>query len=156
MNENVGDTCAAQEDLRDFAFGVNEGVEADVGTDVLQLRWLIYADAERWDACLDIAASLTRVAPRCPVNWIYHAQSLWKLGREREAKNLLASVTDDFNTSSAIAYHMARFCCELGETQEAFGWLEKAVAAANGPKELIRLRKQVLEDPVLEPLRGKL
>ena len=27
--------------------------------DVLQLRWRIYADARKWDACLDIATALT-------------------------------------------------------------------------------------------------
>jgi hypothetical protein len=59
-------------------------------------------------------------------------------------------------TSNPIPLHLTRYCCALGQVEEALRWLEKAVAAAYNPEELVRLRKQLVEDPALEPLRKKL
>ena len=58
--------------------------------------------------------------------------------------------------NSTIPFHLARYCCGLGQAGVAFRWLEKAVAAADDPAELIRLRRQGREDPALEPLRKML
>ena len=35
--------------------------------DVLELRWQIYAHAKKWDACVDIATAITKLAPDRPV-----------------------------------------------------------------------------------------
>jgi uncharacterized protein HemY len=124
--------------------------------DVLQLRWRISAGAENWNACLDIATTLTEMVPERRFGWIHRAQSLDKLGRTSEAKDLLLSVAKNFGATSTLPLHLARYSCVLGQQDEALRWLEKAVAAANNPEELLRLRRQVLEDPALEPLRKKL
>ncbi len=124
--------------------------------DVLQLRWRIYAHAGKWDACLEIATALTEKKPKRRFGWIHRAHTLDKLGRTQEAKDLLLSVVDNFESNSTIPFHLARFSCGLGQMDEAFRWLQKAVAATDNPEELIRLRRQVLEDPALEPLRKKL
>jgi TIR domain len=57
--------------------------------DVLQLRWRMYADARKWDACLDIATALTTKTPERRFGWIHRAHALDKLGRTLEAKDLL-------------------------------------------------------------------
>ena len=49
--------------------------------DVLQLRWRIYADARKWDVCLDIATALTTMTPERRFGWIHRAHALDKLGR---------------------------------------------------------------------------
>ena len=33
---------------------------------VLEIRWQIYAQAKKWPACLDIAAAITKLAPKSP------------------------------------------------------------------------------------------
>ena len=146
----LGDYAAANDELEQISTA-NRG-----HPDVLQLLWRIQANAEKWGACLDIATTLTTITPERRFGWIHRAHSLHKLGRTQEAKDLLLSVTNRFQSSPTIPFHLARYCCALGHSQEALDWLEKAVAAADNPETLIRLRKQVLEDPALEPLRKKL
>jgi hypothetical protein len=50
--------------------------------DVLHLRWQIYAQARKWDACLEIATALTKAAPEHPFSRASHAESLHELGRK--------------------------------------------------------------------------
>ena len=121
--------------------------------DVLQLRWRIYAHAKRWDACLEIATALTDKKPKRRFGWIHRAHTLDKLGRTQEAKDLLLSVVNDFESNSTIPYHLAQFCARLGQTDQAKQWLGKALLAADGIEEVEKLRKRAMEDPDLEPLR---
>jgi hypothetical protein len=53
-----------------------------------------------------------------------------------------------------IPYHLARYCCGLGQADEVKQWLGKALLIAADMQEVERLRKTALEDPDLEPLRG--
>jgi predicted Zn-dependent protease len=122
---------------------------------VLQLRWRISAEAHDWQSCLDIATPMTATNPKGLFGWIHRAKSLHQLGRTQEAKDLLVSVVDNFPSNSTIPFHLARYCCGLGQNEEALRWLAKAVAAADGPEELFVLRRRLVEDPVLEPLRRK-
>ena len=143
----LGDYNAATEELEQITAANRDD------PDVLQLRWRIYAEAQKWDACLDIATTLTEKRPKRPFGWIHRAHSLHQLGRTQEAKDLLISVVNGFESNSTIPFHLARYCCGLGQADEGFRWLQKA---ADNPAELIRLRRQVLEDPALERLRKKL
>ena len=120
--------------------------------DVLQLRWRIYAKALKWDACLDIATTLTRMTPERRFGWIHRAHALDKLGRTLEAKDLLVSVVNEFESNSTIPYHLAQYCARLGQVDEAKQWLGKAFLSADGMEAVDRLRKMALEDPDLEPL----
>jgi uncharacterized protein HemY len=115
--------------------------------DVLQLRWRIYAEAQDLGACLDIATTLTVTNPKRLFGWIQRAKSLHQLGRTKEAKDLLISAADDFQSNSTVPFQLTRYCCGLGQTDEALSWLEKAVASADNPAELIRLRRQLVERP---------
>jgi predicted Zn-dependent protease len=122
--------------------------------DVLQLRWRIYADARKWDACLHIAMALTTMTPERRFGWIHRAHALDKLGRTLEAKDLLLSVANNFEANSTIPYHLAQYCARLGQIDQAKRWLGKALLAADGPEAVNRVRKMALEDPDLEPLRS--
>ena len=121
--------------------------------DVLQLRWRIYADARKWDVCLDIATALTTMTPERRFGWIHRAHALDKLGRTLEAKDLLLSVVNDFDANSTMPYHLAQYCARLGQIDQAKQWLGKALLAADGLEAADRLRNLALEDPNLEPLR---
>jgi predicted Zn-dependent protease len=120
--------------------------------DVLQLRWRIYADARKWDACLDLATALTTMTPERRFGWIHRAHALGKLGRTLEAKDLLLSVVNDFEINLTMSYHLAQYCARLGQIDLAKQWLGKALLAADGFEAVNRLRKMALEDPDLEPL----
>ena len=121
--------------------------------DVLQLQWTIYAHANKWDACLDIATALTAITPERRFGWIHRAHALDRLGRTTEAKDLLISIVNSFESNSTIPYHLAQYCARLGETNQAKQWLGKALLAADGIEELEKLRKRAMQDPDLGPLR---
>jgi predicted Zn-dependent protease len=70
--------------------------------DVLQIRWRIYADARKWDACLDIATTLTAMTPERRFGWIHRAHALDKLGRTLEAKDLLLAANGKFEKNATI------------------------------------------------------
>jgi len=143
----LGDYATASEELE----LISETSRAH--PEVFQLRWRIYAQANNWDACLEIATALTIMRAEGLFGWIHRATSLHRLGRTQEAKDLLVSVVNRFESNPTIPFHLARYCCALGQLDEALRWLETAVANANRPMELIRLREKLVEDAALEPLR---
>ena len=119
---------------------------------VLQVRWRIYAKAEKWDACLEIARTLTNMTPDRRFGWVHLAMTLRKLDRCTEAKAVLLSVLDRFEANTTFPYYLACYCASLGQTSEAKGWLERAFAQATGNEERKRLKLRALQDPDLEPL----
>jgi len=142
----LGDYASADEEIAKIA-AVNH-----VHPDVLQLRWRICAHAAKWDACLDIATALTAMTPERRFGWIHRAHALDKLGRTQEAKDLLASVVNDFESNSTIPYHLARYCARLGQIEQAKQWLGKALLAAEGVEGVEKLSTMALDDPDLKPL----
>jgi hypothetical protein len=117
--------------------------------DVLQVRWQIYAQAESWTACLHLAKLLTQWTPERWFSWIQLAQSLHKLGRTEEARDSLLSIADRFNQNAVVPYHLARFCCALGQRFQARVWLRKAFETAKDKGEFSQLRQRALDDPDL-------
>jgi len=51
------------------------------------------------------------MTPERRFGWIHRAHSLHRLGRTQEAKDLLLSIVNDFESNSIIPYHLARYCC---------------------------------------------
>jgi tetratricopeptide (TPR) repeat protein len=93
------------------------------------------------------------MTPERRFGWIYRTHTLDQLGRTPKAKDLLLSVVNDFESDSAIPFHLARYCCGLGQVKEAAQWLRKALLAASDPEEVDWLRKMALQDPALQALR---
>ncbi len=116
--------------------------------DVLKVRWRIYAKAERWDACLEIARALTDMEQDKPGGWIDHAQSLHRLDRTQEAYDLLASAVSRFPDQTTIFYHLAVYGCHLRRLREAGKWLERAFEIGDAKQ----IKLKALDDPDLEPL----
>ena len=46
---------------------------------VLEVRWQIYANLEKWDGALDIASAIVKMVPAWPSGWIYWASSMIEL-----------------------------------------------------------------------------
>ena len=49
--------------------------------DVLEVRWHIYAKETKWDACVDIAGAIIKLAPNRPDAWIHRSFALHELKR---------------------------------------------------------------------------
>jgi tetratricopeptide (TPR) repeat protein len=117
--------------------------------DVLKVRWQVHAREENWNLCLHLADTLTQLTPENPSGWIQRALSLHRLGRTREAKDLLLSTVNDFNRAAVFPYHLARFSCALNQPAQARHWLKRALATAKDSGELDQLRQKALDDPHL-------
>ena len=56
----LGNALEANEELERIA------PELRAHPDVLEVRWHIYAHAKKWDACVDIAEAIIKLAPNRP------------------------------------------------------------------------------------------
>jgi tetratricopeptide (TPR) repeat protein len=114
--------------------------------DVLTLRWQIHAKAREWDACVEVAQAMMRVAPDRADAWIHHSFALHELKRTQAAYDHLATVAETFPRIWTIPYNLACYCAQLGCLDEAQAWFKKATALDN------QLVPQAIADPDLKPL----
>src|SRR5882724_3857567 len=66
----LGNYAEANEDLERISPHLR------VHPDVLEVRWQIYAKAEKWSACAEIANAVVRLDPNRTSGWIDRAYSL--------------------------------------------------------------------------------
>jgi tetratricopeptide (TPR) repeat protein len=118
--------------------------------DVLEIRWQICAKEKKWDACRDLAASITQLDPARDAGWIHLAYSTRRAsdGGLEKARTILLSAGKLFPNVSIIPYNLACYECQLGNLKEALLWLGKAIDLA-GKKDI---RAMALDDPDLKPL----
>jgi tetratricopeptide (TPR) repeat protein len=115
--------------------------------DVLDVRWRIYARAKKWDACVDIAAAIVKLAPARPDGWIHRSYALHELGRTLEAFDNLVPVAGKFPKVWAIPYNLACYCAQLGRLDECQEWFKKAMVVDEHA-----VRRAAIDDPDLKPL----
>jgi len=123
-----------------------------VHPDVLELRWQIYAKEKKWEACVDIARAIAKLAPSRPNGWIHLAFSLHELKRTKEAKEVLLPVVDKFPEEPTMRYNLACYECQLGNLEGAKLFLEKAFESGDARQ----IKLMALHDPDLEPLWKKI
>ena len=70
----LGNVIEAEEDLNRIA------AEHQCHPDVLEVRWIILAQTKRWEAALETARTLLRLAPNRSSGWLHHAYSLRRTG----------------------------------------------------------------------------
>jgi predicted Zn-dependent protease len=112
--------------------------------EVLEVRWQIHANLEKWAGALDIANAIVKQEPDWPSGWIYRASSLTELNRRQEAYEMLSAAAALFPGDEIIPYDLACVCCALKRPDEAKTWLAKAIDV--GGKD-VKLR--ALDDPDL-------
>lgn len=112
---------------------------------VLEVRWQIYANLQKWEGALNIAAALARLRPDWPDAWIYQASSLCELNRHQEAYQVLSEAVAMFPGDEIVLYDLACICCALKRVEEARSWLSKAIDVGG---DQVKLR--ALDDPDLE------
>lgn len=115
--------------------------------DVLEIRWKIYANASRWEACVDIGLAITKAAPNRVFGWVHHSFALYQLKRIGDAYKNLVLVAEKFHDNWAVSYNLACYCAQLGEIEESERWFKKAMCA----EEKI-VQKLAIVNPALMPL----
>jgi tetratricopeptide (TPR) repeat protein len=121
---------------------------------VLAVRWQLAAKADRWDQAYQIAGTLTELAPKDISSWVWRAYALRRMteGGIAQARELLLGVVEKFPRAWILCYNLACYACQLGNPEEAQGWLAKAFARG----EVRALKRMALDDPDLQPLRAML
>lgn len=120
--------------------------------EVLQIRWLIHAHAKQWEACLEIAKRMVQSIPELPLGWINQANALFYLKRIEEAYELLLPIAPRFPENFIIPYNLACYTCQLGRAEEAWQWLQKAMALGDAQS----VKSAALRDPDLAPMWDKI
>ncbi len=114
---------------------------------VLEIRWQVYANLEKWEGALEIANALTKHASICPEGWIYRASTLVELNRHDEAYETLIEAANNFPTDEIIHYDLACVCCQLKRNEEARRWLQQAIDLGGN-----EIKLKALEDGDLETI----
>jgi predicted Zn-dependent protease len=115
---------------------------------VAEVRWQIHAKRKEWKPCIEMARTLTRIAPAEPLGWIHLSYALHELKRTQEAWDNLIDVVDDFPKEPTMRYNLACYACQLGDLPEARRWLKKAFALGRKKE----TKQMALQDPDLQPL----
>jgi len=118
--------------------------------DVLDLRWLIYSHHEQWDACLDIASAIVKMASDRVWGWVHKAYSLRRAtgGGIEKAKPVLLEAAKLFPDDYMIQYNLACYCAQLGQLDAAQEHLDKSYELGNAKQ----IKLMALDDDDLKPL----
>ena len=117
--------------------------------DVLAVRWQVHAAANQWDACLDLATAITKLAPERPFGWIHRSYALHELKRTQAAWDNLLPVAEKFAGEYLIPFNLACYAAQLGNLSEAKAWLERAFQVSGNAA---KVKLAALDDPDLQPL----
>jgi predicted Zn-dependent protease len=144
----LGDVNAASAELDNIT------PELRVHPAVLEVRWQIYAKAKRWDACIEIARTLTELVPTDVNNWAHLAYSTRqaKDGGLKPAVVILTGAVDSFPKNPLICYYLACYTAQQKKLVISKTWWDKAMDIAVENKWQTKLRLMATDDPELEPL----
>jgi predicted Zn-dependent protease len=121
--------------------------ELQVHPDVLEVRFSIFAKAQKWVLCMEIAAAMLDLAPERPTTWINSAFTLHELDQTQEAWDALYPVQERFPDVPTIPYNLACYACQLGRLDDSRQLLQRAVKVGGGD-----YKRMALEDYDLQPL----
>jgi tetratricopeptide (TPR) repeat protein len=137
----LGNHLEANEELENITS------EKRVHPDVLEVRWRIFAKVGKWDACVDIASAIIKLAPDRSDGWIHRSFALHELKHTQDAFDKLLPAAEKFLRVWTIPYNLACYCAQLGRLDESQAWLKKAIAIGEQP-----VKHAAIDDPDLLPL----
>ena len=122
--------------------------------DVLEVRWLVCAEQQRWEEALEAARALLAVAPKRSSAWLHQAYALRRVpqGSLQLAWDALLPAYEKFPKESTIPYNLACYACQMDQLDTARTWFKRALAI--GGKE--RIQTMALADTDLKPLWGEI
>ena len=118
--------------------------------DVLEVRWLLFAEAKQWDAALEIARTLLKNAPSRSSAWLHQAYALRRAsnGGLQQAWEALLPASEKFPREPTIPYNLSCYACQLEQLDEARTWLRRAFKLGDKDK----MKEMALGDADLRPL----
>lgn len=118
--------------------------------DVLEVRWMICAEAKDWQAALAAARQIVACAPDRPSGWLHQAYALRRVpgGGVEQAWEALKPAFDRFPNEPIIAFNLSCYACQMQRLPEAREWFRRALAIGDKA----RLKAMALADPDLQPL----
>jgi hypothetical protein len=87
--------------------------------DVLEVRLGIYANAKKWERCVDIAEAIIKLDPDRPNAWIQCSFALHELKLTQQALDQWLPVADTFPKAWMMPYNLACYCAQLGRLATA-------------------------------------
>jgi len=140
----LGNTAEARAELAHI------GAARQIHPDVLEVRWFICAEEQRWEEGLQVARSLIQAVPDRASGWLHQAYALRRVaeGGLKQAWEALLPAFDRFPKEAIIPYNLSCYACQLKDLEAARLWFKRALAL--GGKEQIKL--MALADSDLEPL----
>ena len=122
--------------------------------DVLEVRWQVEAATQQWERCRDVAHALMQALPTSPTAWIFQAYALRRVpgGGLRLAWDALLPAVEKFPKEPIIRYNLACYACQLGDLEQAWKWLGRALAIGDAPQ----LKAMAAQDEDLKPLWPRL
>ena len=148
----LGNPDEAEEELGNITPGLR------LHPDVLEVRWQICAQEEKWKACVDIASAIIMLASDRPSAWIHHAYALRRVrsGGLQAAFDALYPAARKFPCEPLIPFNLSCYTCQMGLLEDACDWLRRAFAVATKTGAKKRLKHMALDEPDLEPLWRKI
>jgi CheY-like chemotaxis protein len=137
---SLGNRLDAKEELEQLT------PEARQNQAVMELRWHISAQEEKWEACVEIASAVIQQFPKRSFGWLHRSFALHELKRTQEALDLLVPAAGRFPKIWTIPYNLACYSSQLGLMEECGKWLKMAVAINEESAKLA-----AIDDPDLQP-----
>ncbi len=118
--------------------------------DVLEVRWILCAEANQWDEGLQIARALLHSAPERSSGWLHQAYALRRAtnGGLRQAWDALLPAFERFPRVELIPYNLSCYACQMNDLEAARVWLQRAFELGNRE----RVKQRALQDSDLEAL----
>ena len=140
----LGNSTEARSELRSLPEEYKDRPE------VLDVEWVLDAEARDWASALKVAERLVEIAPENPSGWLHRAYALRRVpeGGLRKAAEVLRPAVDHFPKEPIIPCNLSCYACQCGDLEDARRWLKKACAC--GKKGRIKL--MALADNDLEEL----
>src|SRR3954468_21586331 len=87
--------------------------------DVLEVRWVLHSQANRWDEALEVARALLKVAPNRSSSWLHHAYALRRAstGGLQQAWDALLPAHEKFPREPTIAFNLSCYACQLKQLE---------------------------------------
>jgi len=119
--------------------------------DVLDVRWMVCAGSQRWEAALEVSEMLVQIAPERSSGWVHRAYALRRVrhGGLQMAWAALRPAYEKFPKEDIIPYNLACYAAQSGRLDAAWEWLHKAMEAAGDVKVI---KDRAMADADLQPI----
>jgi tetratricopeptide (TPR) repeat protein len=123
--------------------------------EVLELRWYLLAEEEKWEEAFAIAEKINEQYPDRLFGWLAHAHSCLKFTGDAESAWEILLPAHDLFDGPQIAYGLACYASLAGRLDDAREWLEEAVERA-GSGEFENVADQQIDFKALSEFIDKL